>query len=82
MRESILGCEYEVAGELAQAAVDAAQKKLEKIANKTGDEAAFWGFRVTLDFVHLADKYSKISQKIRVTEILNWNYPEKQELNS
>jgi len=74
-RESICGCEYEVAGECAQAAVDAAQKKLEAVADQTGEDAAYWGVRVTLEFHSLADGFVKISQTIKVVETFNWNIP-------
>lgn len=80
-RESINGCEYEVAGECAQAAVDAAQKKLESIAGKLNEDAAYWGIRVTLEFHSLATDFKQIAQTIKVTETHNWNLPE-EEINA
>lgn len=80
-RESISGYEYEVAGEIAQAAVDAAQKKLEAIATQTGEDAAYWGIRVMLEFHSLVDNFSRISQTIRVIETHNWNIPEVKDEN-
>ncbi len=74
-RESIAGCEYEVAGEIAQAAVDAAVKKLSEIADSTQEDAAYWGVSVMLEFHSLDGDFSKISQTIKVIETFNWNIP-------
>lgn len=75
-RESINDCEYEVAGECAQAAVNAAQKKLESIANKLNEDAAYWGVRVTLEFHSFGTNFKEIAQTIKVVETFNWNIPE------
>jgi len=67
---------YEYAGILAQVAADAVSEKLNKIADKTGEDAAFYGFRIIFDFSLLSNGFDKIEQTIRVTETHNWNYPE------
>lgn len=67
---------YQVAGILAQTAADAVKEKLSKISYKTGEDAAYYQTRLTLEFSILNDDFGKIVQTIRVSETFNWNLPD------
>ena len=67
---------YEYAGILAQTAADAVSEKLDKIADKTGEDAAYFEVRLTLDFSLLSSDFAQVKQTVRVTETRNWNLPD------
>ena len=67
---------FGLAGILAQEAIDAAEKKLTAMCKVTGEDPAFWRVRVTLDLAQLNQDFTEITQRVRVQEVRNWNWPE------
>jgi hypothetical protein len=67
---------YTTAGMIAQAAINAAEKKLKQIAKRTVEDYSYWGIQITLDFFVLSPGLDEVSKKIRVIETHNWNLPE------
>jgi hypothetical protein len=66
---------FGLAGILAQEAVDVAERKLTAMCKVTGEDAAFWRVRVTLELATLNQDFTEITQMVRVQEVNNWNWP-------
>jgi len=74
--KEMYGRPYGLAGILAQAAVDAVEKKLQSMCKITGEDAAYWSSRVTLELMELNSDFTQVIQRITITKSKDWNIPE------